>query len=177
MVVLGQFAGGAFRYNDQFLDLKDKVICFDGSLEHASEPFEGHRVSIIWFLHSSAAHPSPMELDSLVALGLMDSTAVVPERIVEDHWDLLYKLPRNVLADKQAVRSAAALGSKLQNIHTSQRVAHRERKVVSTTVVLRAFPAGHAALSVQQGPSGHRDGRSCSNGMRHGTPQGVLLHT
>jgi hypothetical protein len=108
MVVLGQFTGGAFRYNDKFLDLKDKVICFDGSLEHASETFEGHRVSIIWFLHSSAAHPSPMELDSLVALGLMDSTAVVPEWIVEDPWDLLYKLPRNVLANKQAVRSAAA---------------------------------------------------------------------
>jgi hypothetical protein len=48
---LGDYTGGDFVQGGINYDIKNKILLFDGAVEHHSMPFEGDRISIVFFTH------------------------------------------------------------------------------------------------------------------------------
>jgi hypothetical protein len=48
---LGDYTGGDFVQGGINYDIKNKILLFDGAVEHHSTPFEGERVTIVFFTH------------------------------------------------------------------------------------------------------------------------------
>lgn len=51
IVGLGDYTGGDFVQRGINYDIKNKILLFDGAVEHHSMPFEGDRISIVFFTH------------------------------------------------------------------------------------------------------------------------------
>jgi hypothetical protein len=51
IVALGDYTGGTFGQGGVNYDIKNKILLFNGAEEHYSTPFEGERISIIFFTH------------------------------------------------------------------------------------------------------------------------------
>ena len=95
---MGCFTGGSFLYDGVAYPLGDSLFCFNGSKPHASSPFEGTRLSFVFFNHHLAAQLSPTDMAQLMRLGLMANTPTKPLWIIQTPWDILRDPNLDVLA-------------------------------------------------------------------------------
>ena len=81
ILLLGQFDGGSFHMADQSLVLSQTgmMLAINGHLPHYSDPFNGHRVSVVAFQHQSAQQLSVHDKKLLCELGFKSHLLVVPK--------------------------------------------------------------------------------------------------
>ena len=68
----GDFTGGEFQLEDEVpVDLQGQVWSFDGRRVHSSREFQGTRITLIWFCHTSWRMASKEQTNQLRNLGFL----------------------------------------------------------------------------------------------------------
>ena len=93
MLVMGHFQGGEFVLDSKQISLRNQALRFDRSLLHSSLPFsDGHRFSIIAFVHPAWGYVNSSQRAELVELGFI-TPEVVERGLVPLIMDPGLKLP------------------------------------------------------------------------------------